>query len=487
MDDLLVRPQYGERWARHWMDVWRYVDGGTSGLQDGWTGAPHMWRWRDWIIDSLNGDHGYDRMISEMLAGDELAPSDPKVLVATAYLARNRNQSRDNFLHDVVNHAARGFLAVTMECCRCHDHMYDPITQVEYYQMRAIFEPLSIRTDPAPDAPPATGKKNRDNKTGLTRVFDGGNNPTYLFIRGVEQNPDKSKALSPGVPKLLGPEGFDVIPVKTAKGSSTGRRLAFAKWLTRPENPLTARVAVNHLWLRHMGQALVASTFNFGADGQPPTHPALLDWLAAEFMAKQWSMKTLHRLIVTSNTYQMASTPDAKSLEFDPENQFLWRMPLKRMEAEVVRDAILAVSGQLDRTMKGPDLDPKRADSKRRSLYYHYTDSDYLRFLEFFDPPPVEDCYRRVASIVPQQALTLLNSELALTQARAGPRSCREVGKRRGAVHSPGVSAHSVPFLHEPGRGGVYGVLERTGASVRAAKGAAQGDGGPARHTRRRQ
>jgi hypothetical protein len=399
------------------MDVWRYVDFSNSGLQDGWTGAPHMWRWRDWIIDSLNADRGYDRMVQEMLAGDELAPDDPGALAATAYLARNKSRSRDNMLHDSVNHTARAFLAVTVECARCHDHMYDPVKQEEYYQLRAVFEPLDVRTDP----PPGGGDRKKD---GLTRVADGKPDaPTYLYVRGVEQNADKSKVIPPGVPAFLGADGFTVAPVSLTAGSkaktSTGRRLALARWITHRDNPLAARVAVNHVWLRHFGQAIVPSVFDFGAAGQPPSHPALLDWMAAEFMEGGWSMKHLHRLIVTSRAYRTASTPSADNLTLDPDNVFLWRMPARRMEAEAVRDSILHAAGTLDLTMKGPEIDPKRAmQVPRRSVYFRCTDGDFLRVLESFDPPAVEDCYRRPVSIAPQQALTLLNSDLALTQSR---------------------------------------------------------------------
>lgn len=441
VDRLLNRPQHAERWARHWMDIWRYVDGGTSGLQDGWVGAPNMWRWRDWIIKSLEADKGYDRMVQEMLAGDEIAPEDNDVLVATAFLARNNNRSRDNWLHDIVNHSSRAFLGITMECARCHDHMYDPLTQVEYYRMRAIFETHGIRTENPGE--PKSDKKEK--KTGLTRVIDDKiGTPTYLLIRGVEQNPNKSQVMTPGVPALLGADDFKVEPVsyETKAGkkvTSSGRRLAFARWITRMENPTAARVAVNHIWLRHFGQAIVSTTFNLGVDGQPPTHPALLDWLAAELMSpsdnesKAWSMKHLHRLLVTSNAYQMASTPDAGNLSFDPENRFLWRMPLKRMEAEVVRDSIFAIAGSLDETRYGPDLEPKKgSEIRRRSVYFRYTDSDFVRLLESFDPPPTEDCYYRSQSIVPQQALTLLNSDVALSQSRKLARKLSETHREDG-------------------------------------------------------
>jgi hypothetical protein len=591
VDDLLARPQYGERWGRHWMDVWRYTDAGDSGLQDGWVGAPNTWRWRDWIVASLNQDKGYDRMVQEMLAADELAPGDLAALPATAYLARNKNLSRDAWLHDSVNHTARAFLGVTVECSRCHDHMYDRIPQVEYYRMRAIFEPMEMRTDAAPDSPAAVREK------GITRIFDqNSNKPTYLYHRGDEQQPDKKSPLAPGVPAMLGEAGFKVTPVelppegympgrhpeilrrlreereqeiaqaqaalealksdasqgpladalrvvaetnlelararqaallavlkveerelagtikgpeweelakaafvaqrqvrlleaqakrhqaftevaqleagqnkdaltkarrtladaekvlakaaqeanepaktqyqKRSSGSygkvSSGRRLALARWITARENPVAARVAVNHIWLRHFGTALVPSVFDFGAAGLPPSHPALLDWLAWEFMspspqpspprgegASGWRMKKLHRLIVTSRTYRLSATPDPVNLEIDPENQFLWRMPTRRMEAEVVRDSLLAISGKLDLAPRGPEIDPNlSAKVPRRSIYFRHTISSFLRSLEPFDPASTEDCYRRAESIVPQQALTLLNSELALTSAR---------------------------------------------------------------------
>jgi hypothetical protein len=178
-------------------------------------------------------------------------------------------------------------------------------------------------------------------------------------------------------------------------------------------------VAVNHIWLRHFGAAIVPSVFDFGAAGQPASHPALLDWLAVELMENGWRMKPLHRLIVTSSTYRLSATPDPANLEMDPDNLFLWRMPSRRMEAEVVRDSILHAAGKLDLTMRGPEIDPKLGvEVPRRSIYFRYTESDYLKVMEYFDAPVVDDCYRRPESIVPQQALTLLNSDLALYQSR---------------------------------------------------------------------
>ena len=398
VDRLLDSPHYGERWGRHWMDVWRYADPNSKKPAKGLRISPHMWRWRDWIIDSLNADVGYDRMVQEMLAGDEL---EPEALVATAYLGRNTSSSRDAWLHDTVDHAAQGFLGVTLQCARCHDHPVDPIKQTEYYRVRAIFEPLKIKSD----------KK----AAGLTRAYDGNpNEKTYLYVRGNELTPDKSSALSPGVPAALGGSDFDVMPV----GKSSGRRLALARWITDPRNPLAARVAVNHVWMRHFGRPLVETVNDFGLGGARPTHRALLDWLSVDLIEGRWKMKRLHRLIVTSAAYRMDSRPDAAQLKKDPDDRYVWRMPPRRMEAEAVRDSILHVSGRLDVKRGKLPLDPSKGDSvPQRSLYFLSSPYVQMTFLRTFDGAPVQECYRRTESIQPTQALALLNSRLALESA----------------------------------------------------------------------
>jgi hypothetical protein len=221
---------------------------------------------------------------------------------------------------------------------------------------------------------------------------------------------------------------------------STGRRLALARWIARPENPLTARVAVNHIWMRHFGQPLVSTVFDFGANGKPPTHPALLDWLAVELMqpsiaspatttttttqspassSAPWSMKHLHRLIVTSSAYQLASTSDAASRSIDPDNHFLWQWTPRRMEAEAVRDGVLYVAGQLDLSTGGPDIDHALGlVSRRRSLYFRHAPEKQMEFLKLFDVAAPTQCYERRESVMPQQALALANSQLALAQSR---------------------------------------------------------------------
>jgi hypothetical protein len=605
VDRLLQDPRYGERWGRHWMDIWRYSDwaGWTDGKQVR-DSQRHIWRWRDWIVESLNQDKGYDRMVTEMLAADELEPEDTGALRATGFLVRNYKMlSREQWLEDTVKHTSQAFLGITVGCAKCHDHMYDPVTQAEYYEIRAIFEPHEVRIDRVP------GELDRE-KNGLARAFDGKPEaPTYFLERGDERKPDKDRVMKPGVPKSLCASGVSatlatsavqlpkgavapdrqefvlreitaaseqtvnqarealnkeaadpkVTPEKrkqrelelaeaeakhagllavlaaealeeqgqkdseqwkqTAKeanakqrsaaaiggrvalhkatsaqqdiqrrlddalkpaetpaegsaapakkepedklrkeleaagkkvteaeqtlakleeqanaeidvaykpreaptfpAASTGRRLAFAKWITNPGNPLTARVAVNHLWLRHFGRGLVATPEDFGRNGARPSHPALLDWLATEFMESGWKMKDLHRMLVTSSTYRMASTPDDADATIDLDNVYLWRMPSRRMDAEVVRDNLLYVAGNLDTTMGGPEVDHSQGlTSKRRSLYLQLAAEKEVQFLRIFDGPSVTECYQRRPTVLPQQALAMSNSELTLSQAR---------------------------------------------------------------------
>ena len=423
VDRLLSSPKYGERWGRHWMDIWRYSDWyGRRRNNEIRYSQRHIWRWRDWIIESINANKGYDRMILEMIAGDELAPTDPKILRATGFLARNWYKfDRDVWMRDTVEHTAMGLLALTLKCARCHDHKYDPIPQTDYYRFRAFFEPLDVRLDPV-------GKIDVK-KDGLPRVYDKNPKaPTYLFIRGDDRMPDKDNPLSPGAPTAFSlklPKLQSItIPAQewfSFPRTSTGRRLALAKWIANGNNPRTARVAVNHIWLRHFGKALVASVDNFGLAGKDPTHPQLLDWLAVEFVRHNWSMKWLHRLIVTSSTYRMTSTSgkDNANRKIDAENRYLWHMNWRRMEAEVVRDSVLHLAGSLDDQMGGAELPQTLGQtSQRRSLYFRTTPDDKMEMLEIFDLANPNQCYERKVSVIPQQSLALMNSAMVLSQAR---------------------------------------------------------------------
>jgi hypothetical protein len=783
VDDLLASPHYGERWGRHWMDVWRYSDWYGLGKQLRYS-QKHLWHWRDWIVRSLNRDKGYDRMILEMLAGDELDPTNIDSVAGTGYLARNYYLfNRTTWLDHTIEHTGKAFLGLTLNCAKCHDHKYDPISQRDYYRFRAIFEPHQVRLDPLPSE--NTAEVLDFEKDGLPRVFDDHVNlPTYLHVRGDPKNPDTSDPLEPGVPEILSefaepirpvdlpakayapgtrpyvqrahlrqaqnkleaaknalaaarqrldefqpppepsadasdldfhihdafdqpnqalwelvgkdwqyrdgtllrdtptrepemirlrkdlPDNFDLrckytttggatyksvtfrfdqsednqdanyvytsahapgpkvqaaytrngkniypadgrkpfalsvgktyeiriavretlvnvwiddqfqlayrfpdrrdgffsmsgfdatvafdeieitsLPpsvdlkpagqaaptsketlqravqlaeakwtaaesnhrsikatidadnarfhdegdaveqaflaaraqlqlrvdeasvavlaagsdAKQAKSAekqlaaaqdtlakltrenatyeslrgakkalespahkeadypptfastSTGRRLALAKWIASPRNPLTARVAVNHVWMRHFGTPLVESVFDFGLRAEKPLHSDVLDYLAAEFIDSGWSFKHLHRLIVSSETYRLRSSqkdaaPETRRL--DPENRFYWRANQRRMESQVVRDSLLKLGGELDLTHGGPSLDANK-NSKRRSIYLKHSRDDQEKFLAMFDDADIMRCYRRSESIVPQQALALSNSKLA--------------------------------------------------------------------------
>ncbi|MEZ6132225.1 MAG: PSD1 and planctomycete cytochrome C domain-containing protein [Planctomycetaceae bacterium] len=772
VDDLLNRPAYGERWGRHWMDVWRYSDWyGSRGGNEIRYSQRHIWRWRDWIVKSLNEDKGYDQMIREMLAADEIAGDNIHILPATGYLGRSWYKfDRDVWLFETVERTGEAFLGMTLRCCRCHDHKFDPVSQEEYYRFRAFFEPHDVRTDPI-SALTGTQKDATLGQVlndGIALVYD--RTPaakTYRFQRGDSRYPDESTPLAPGVPAALGgtlhvqpvelpatawypmlrpsvqktliqkaeqqvttakqtrdaaaqevataeerltrsvnaatdnatptvllhddfsaarPDVWQVLngvwdyqdgvlrqssvtsfatmvsrmpvtgdfrvtlryrplsegtyrsigfsfdyqdqgqsqdvytstndtrqsvqafhrvngrqvypqpgivytplsvnedatldvtitgsqltidlngerrldyamPEKRRDGkfalwvhqgtarflelritqqadsvetlrrrrdeveaalrtadmqvrvseaelasvtarlnadlekhlhpessrveelaiaaadaqaklavlqaeaelaaaadsteaqtaartkldaaqqaaavstsdytpvgeqfprTSTGRRSALAEWLVSDSNPRTARVAVNHIWGRHFGQPLVATPENFGLNGRQPTHPELLDWLATELIRHNWKMKPLHRQLVLSATYRMASSLSTSSAtSADPDNRTLWRMNSRRMEAEVVRDSTLSVASRLDRTMGGPEIPEGEGETNlRRSLYFRNTPNEKMLMLEVFDVADPNACYRRKESIVPHQSLAMMNSGLALDSAR---------------------------------------------------------------------
>jgi hypothetical protein len=379
-----------------------------------------------------------------MLAGDEVAPHDPATLRATGFLARNYYQfNRNVWLDDTVEHTAKAFLGLTMGCAKCHDHKFDPLAQADYYRLRAVFEPHQVRTD-------RVGGQRDVQRDGLVRVFDRDPAaPTYLFRRGDETQADRDHPLSPGVPDIFGvtfaPQPMRVGPpasaveavfgpaAATVPESSTGRRLALARWLTDPTNPLVARVAVNHIWLRHFHAPLVADVTDFGLRAARPRHAALLDWLAVEFREPTWaspgrqpegawSMKHLHRLIVTSAAYRMRSEHRdnrAANVTADPENKYLWRANSHRLEAEAVRDSVLAAAGNLDVAMGGPEIPLTEGEtSTRRGIYFRHAHERQVKFLELFDSPSPLECYRRASTVAPHQALALLNGPLVLDQSR---------------------------------------------------------------------
>jgi hypothetical protein len=816
VDRLLESPHYGERWGRHWMDVWRYTDWYGLGAQLR-NSQKHIWHWRDWIIESLNEDKGYDRMVLEMLAGDELAPTDPQTLRATGFLARNYYLfNRTTWLDTTIEHTSKAFLGLTMNCAKCHDHKFDPLTHDDYYSMRAIFEPHQVRLDSLP------GQIDLE-KDGLPRVFDAHpETPTYLHLRGNEKDPDTSRVMPAAIPALLStgdfqfeaislpveahapelrpfvladhlaaatqeieaarkavaasqvavesaadaepvsvqpgdvflrdefnaansevwengpgewlyadgkvtqklsgstrrylrtrkthpvdfeatlkfktlggdkwksvglafdsidgrekmvymsavkpgsklqvavnsgsgsqyPSGglaarpvvtntayelkiavrgdlinaaidgvhilsyrlkqkreagrfdlvaFDAIAefdsleirelpagrqliepgqtgpsnpetlalqllvgkatltaaemkpamirsafaadqsklnssddegsktliaeaavaaqkhelavaelaiaksnlelsgkldaakkkagedrlkkeqaavakARTALGkpgtaytsiraslkglegpaekpdsrnaqysrTSTGRRLALAKWIVDARNPLPARVAVNHIWLRHFGQPLVDPVEDFGRRTKSPAMQELLDWLAVDLQENGWSMKHLHRLIVTSEAYRRSTgtrDADQTTSKTDPTNQYYWRRMPVRMESQIVRDSVLHLAGVLDPKMGGPTENPNDRNVRRRSLYFTQSRDARNAFVAMFDDADIQGCYRRTESIVPQQALAMANSRLTLEMSR--------LLSDRIAKQSPEGSSEDAVFVRE--------------------------------------
>jgi Protein of unknown function (DUF1553)/Protein of unknown function (DUF1549)/Planctomycete cytochrome C len=647
-DQLLKSPQHGERWARHWMDIWRYSD--WWGLGDQLRNSQqHIWHWRDWIVDSLNSNVPYDEMVRDMLDADELHPNDLKKLRATGFLARQYFLfNRHSWLDETVEHVSKGFLGLTMNCAKCHDHKFDPIQQADYYRMRAFFEPYYVRTDSLPTEPDLT-------RDGIPRVYDSTlDTPTYLFVRGQENSPDKSNPLTPGVPEIFNFRDLTIKPVPlpleayqperrpwvlksnldaaikklasaeseliaanerlaeaigaatsekpssngTAKDAeqptvakkpngialaradvdacecavtnaaaelsstksradamkaqwakaddksgnaslvkavrktsnkavaaqrqaeltkalfaiadakrrllrapveqkatieleltkaresrnkltkivdaplakdeqfaalvgaqaaptrflmtleddktihwgdrSTGRRKALAEWIIDPRNPLTARVAVNHIWNRHMGTPLALNLFDLGRNSPLPSNPELLDWLAAELIESGWDMQHLHRLIVSSATYRMSSETAGResNVAKDGDNSFWWRRNTIRLESEVIRDSILSLAGTLDATMGGPPVaSDKQEDSRRRSIYFFHSNNERNQFLTTFDGALVTECYRRDQSVVPQQALAMTNSRLVLDSSKPiAERVSRAVGPNEAQV-----------------------------------------------------
>lgn len=455
VDELLANPLYGERWGRHWMDVWRYSDWSGEGNNQARGSPEHIWRWRDWIIESLNADLGYDQMLQLMLAADELTPHDLQQLRATGFLARNWYKfNRNVWLDDTVEHTAKAFLGLTFNCAKCHDHKYDPISQEHYYQFRAFFEPHDIKTEPLEPASTVADQKQTGGKKSppvaqLVRVYDAQPDaPTYLFHRGEESQPIKDRTIPPGIPAVLGelppiePRHWETSDSETL--TSTGRRLALARWLTAPDNPLTARVAVNHVWLRHFGQPLVADVTDFGLRSERPELVDLLDLLAVAFVQSGWSFKQLHRDIVLSAAYRRDSdflgSPSqlAENQRIDPDNRLLWRMPARRLEAEAIRDSLLAVAGTLDTTSGGPEVPLEdRESSRRRSLYFRHGLERQVPFLEIFDGASVLECYQRESTIIPQQALALVNDVVVREQSRRLARDLSEQATEPGSfVHA---------------------------------------------------
>jgi Protein of unknown function (DUF1553)/Protein of unknown function (DUF1549)/Planctomycete cytochrome C len=598
IDRLLASPHYGERWGRHWLDVARYAD--SSGFEHDYD-RPNAWRYRDYVIRAFNQDKPYNRFLAEQIAGDELDGVTDDSMIATGFLrsyAKVNYREKDNpqfryeYLDDMIGTIGRGVLGLTVNCARCHNHKFDPISQKDYYRMQAslfgyvetdyplapkeevearerknaeingkvaplrqqvreIDEPYRARlaeekykkypanvqqaiaipeakrtpgeallagqvirttsvsaaeidrvmapadqtrkkalnqqiralessrpaplplaavvTDGdyrfAPDGPgdePAPGKGVKQEAVEGSFLFKGPGHyqppPSYFLIRGDIES--RGSLMKPGFLEVI-TSGNPPVEIPPANGSTSGRRRALAEWLGSEENPLTARVIVNRIWSHHFGQGIVPTLDNFGKMGEMPSHPELLDWLAVEFMSRGWSIKQMHRLIMTSSAYQMASQfEDPGNSEKESENKYLWRFPLQRLEAETVRDEILAASGALDRKIGGPPVFPpiapeilasmsegiwkRESDGPavwRRSVYVYRKRGLVFPFFEVFDLPDQNtSCGRRNVSTVPTQALTLLNDEFVHRQAKLFADRVREA--------APGDAAKQVELAY---------------------------------------
>lgn len=575
IDALLDSPHYGERWGRHWLDVARYAD--SSGYEHD-RHRPHAWRYRDYVIQSFNKDIPFNLFLEEQIAGDEMEEVTHDRLIATGFLRnyakvdfreKDNPQFRYDYLDDMIATVGRGILGLTLQCARCHNHKFDPISQKDYYRLqaslfpyvevehplvppeearayeakvreiedrikplkeeirqieepyrqplleakyrqwpahiqKAIFTPEEQRTPGqvllanqiirttnvssaeiervmkpedlarkrdlearireiekerpapipvamgitdgdyrfAPDGPgdePAPGKGVKREAIEGTFLCDGSKPyvppPSYFLHNGDMHS--RGSRMDPGFPEVLLHAEFPV-ELPPAHRRTSGRRLALARWLGSAENPLTARVIVNRVWHHHFGRGIVTTLDNFGKTGEPPTHPELLDWLAVEFMEKGWSLKKLHRLLMTSRAYRISSSfTDESNLKKDADNLYWWRFRAQRLEAETIRDSILAVAGVLNTTMGGPAIFPELPqdvlasmkhgvweqqkdgpDVWRRSVYIYRKRGLPFPFFETFDLPDQNvSCGRRNISTVATQALTLVNNEWVLKQA----------------------------------------------------------------------
>jgi hypothetical protein len=566
VERLLASKNYGERWARHWLDVVGYAD--SNGYTEADSVRPHAWRFRDYVIRSMNEDKPWDQFIQEQIAGDELAGAthgdyqqavlDPKrtdQLIATAFLRMapdgtgdtvdDAKLAKNQVIAEQIKITTSSLIGMTVACAQCHDHRYDPITQADYYRLRAVFDPayhweawrapnsrlyslytpeqrakaaeveakakeievdaramskkfldeiFEVEIKKVPEAEQAAFRVARDTpvakqtpeqkalikkypsalatysldlydkkkqdivdakmaeatKLRTTKPAEGfvmaltevkGQMPvSKLFNRGDHDQP--KQVVQPGELGILAsPQIEPFKPVPISSGSS-GRRLAYAQWLTSGKHPLVARVLVNRFWLNHMGRGIVNTPGDFGRQGELPTHPELLDYLADEFVKSGWKLKSLHRLILLSAAYRQSSVNDA-SLRADPENRFYARFKMRRLDAETLRDSMLATTGTLVQASYGPPsgigrdpqgrvitgidkgtitthkVDPAGADDFRRSIYVQVRRSKPVTVLDTFDAPTMSpNCEMRAQTTVAPQSLLLMNDTFVLDSSR---------------------------------------------------------------------
>jgi hypothetical protein len=448
VDRLLASPHYGERWARHWLDVARY------GEDQAHTFEARLYsqgfRYRDWVVNALNNDMPYDEFLRSQLAADLIGGCDAsnENLPALGFFATGPvyygDRQKLDQMDDRIDTLTRGLLGLTVACARCHDHKFDPISTADYYALASIVasteyvEVPLVSEEEAEKAVKeddrqlkASGEKKKKNRPKpyphVHAIRDAEPRTMRVHIRG---NPN---TLGPEVPRrflsVLSPDSNEPEPFMSGSG-----RLELAEKIACRDNPLTARVIVNRVWQHHFGHGLVRTPSNFGLSGERPSHPELLDHLAARFIAGGWSLKTLHREIMLSAVYQQASAFDEKRAAVDPENRLLWRMNRRRLEVEAWRDAILAVSGMFDKSLGGPSLDLAEAANNRRTLYAKISRHNLdplLRLFDFPDPNITSD--GRPVTTVPLQQLFVLNSPLMAEGAKALAAKCCKADEDNGA------------------------------------------------------
>ena len=478
VERLLESPRYGERWARHWLDVARYAE--STGFEQDYD-RPHAYHFRDFVIQALNMDMPYDQFVKWQLAGDEYEPTNPLALAATGFLGagvfpsqiteNEVERTRYDAMDDMLSTTSSAMLGLTVGCARCHDHKFDPFPTKDYYRMLSTFTTTTrSNVDIHPDGKitsAITTKKGKDKDTppipGATRMMICGEgyepivmhtqggpffDKTYVLKRG---NPDlKDGEAAQGFLQVLSKPGSEAKwEWKAPEGAkSSGRRRTLSNWITDVEHgagALLARVMVNRLWQHHFGTGLVPTTNDFGKTGALPTQPELLDWLAGQLIAKGWKLKPMHRLIMASRAYQQSSGRDAVKEKADPNNGLFMRRVPQRLEAEAIRDTMLAVSGMLDETMYGPGT--KDENSRRRSLYFTVKRSQLIGSMVAFDAPePLVSQGERPTTTVAPQALLLMNSPQALAWAEGLAKRVAGAGE----VEKQVAAAYAICFSREP-------------------------------------
>lgn len=565
VDRLLADSRYGERWARHWLDLARYAD--TAGYE-GDPERPHAWRYREYVIDALNNDKPYDLFVKEQIAGDEfhehsrptaLPLPDPEKVVAVGFLRMapftepRGDESRHELLSEMTATVGSVFLGMTLECAKCHDHKYDPIPAKDFYRMKAFFATVQI-PPPVPEdimqlggPTPAefyrpgekewadtlrakyeqdlkaqeeelaqlkntlqkqlTAALKRDNPVDLkevdqaiddqaNKIFSAEDKRRFNQLRRhifvLKNHVRRVQPVALSLTHSIGPPYGPVVPASYVSlrgqwdirgemvepgflSAITGnqepakirldpfkryptrsRRMALARWIASPENPLTARVMVNRIWQHHFGRGIVTTPSDFGKGGQRPTHPKLLDWLALSFVDSKWSIKAMHRLMLTSSTYRQSSQrEDSRAAEVDPENKLLWRFPRQRLEAEVIRDSILAVSGRLNPEHGGLPIFPplpegldksqkvygvntwetsQGSEGRKRSVYIFQRRALNMPMMDVFDALVSNtSCAQRRTSVTPVQSLSLYNGEFTNTEALYFAKRVRESSGKQPA------------------------------------------------------